>query len=251
MNRVIYFSIFLENHSLDIEDSSGRIHIEFPIWLKKYVNEETNGVTNQDIIALSRSPASMAISWNMYFINGYKFHTEEWSKGRKTSNCGVHVKGLAEGGNTDFYGIIKHIFELDYFGLKHKIPVFYCEWFDPTKNTGTKVHPQYKTVDIKMDKRYCPYDPFILAQNARQVYYVPYPEMCRDMRGWCATITTKLRGRIEIDNIEDEVPYQSDGMLPVLPNVEIEAISCLRDISQLDVFEEIFDCSTSEADRGH
>ncbi|KAI5414518.1 hypothetical protein KIW84_040134 [Lathyrus oleraceus] len=122
-----YLDIFLENHSLDIEDSSGRIHIEFPIWLKKYVNEETNGVTNQDIIALSRSPASMAISWNMYFINGYKFHTEEWSKGRKTSNCGVHVKGLAEGGNTDFYGIIKHIFELDYFGLKHKIPVFYCE----------------------------------------------------------------------------------------------------------------------------
>jgi len=251
MNRVIYFSIFLENHSLDIEDSSGRIHIEFPIWLKKYVNEETNGVTNQDIIALSRSPASMAISWNMYFINGYKFHTEEWSKGRKTSNCGVHVKGLAEGGNTDFYGIIKHIFELDYFGLKHKIPVFYCEWFDPTRNTGTKVHPQYKTVDIKMDKRYRPYDPFILAQNARQVYYVPYPEMCRDMRGWCAAITTKPRGRVEIDNIEDEVPYQSDGMLPALPNVEIEAISCLRDMSQLDVFEEIFDCSTSEADRGH
>ncbi|KAI5421420.1 hypothetical protein KIW84_045016 [Lathyrus oleraceus] len=246
-----YLDIFLENHSLDIEDSSGRIHIEFPIWLKKYVNEETNGVTNQDIIALSRSPASMAISWNMYFINGYKFHTEEWSKGRKTSNCGVHVKGLAEGGNTDFYGIIKHIFELDYFGLKHKIPVFYCEWFDPTRNTGTKVHPQYKTVDIKMDKRYRPYDPFILAQNARQVYYVPYPEMCRDMRGWCAAITTKPRGRVEIDNIEDEVPYQSDGMLPALPNVEIEAISCLRDMSQLDVFEEIFDCSTSEADRGH
>ncbi|CAL5207039.1 unnamed protein product [Lathyrus oleraceus] len=246
-----YLDIFLENHSLDIEDSSGRIHIEFPIWLKKYVNEETNGVTNQDIIALSRSPASMAISWNMYFINGYKFHTEGWSKGRKTSNCGVHVKGLAEGGNTDFYGIIKHIFELDYFGLKHKIPVFYCEWFDPTRNTGTKVHPQYKTVDIKMDKRYRPYDPFILAQNARQVYYVPYPEMCRDMRGWCAAITTKPRGRVEIDNIEDEVPYQSDGMLPALPNVEIEAISCLRDMSQLDVFEEIFDCSTSEADRGH
>ncbi|CAL5205380.1 unnamed protein product [Lathyrus oleraceus] len=102
-----------------------------------------------------------------------------------------------------------------------------------------------------MDKRYRPYDPFILAQNARQVYYVPCPEMCRDMRGWCAEITTKPRGRVEIDNIEDEVTYQSDGMLPALPNVEIEAISCLRDISQVDVFEEIFDYSPSEADRGH
>ncbi|XP_058758797.1 uncharacterized protein LOC131632049 [Vicia villosa] len=244
-------SIFLENHSINIEDSSGRIHTEFPIWLEKYVNEETNGVTNQDIIALSRSPASMAISWNIYFINGYKFHTEEWSKGRKTVNCGVHVKGLAEGGKNDFYGIIKHIFELDYFGLKEKIPVFYCEWFDPTKNTGTKVHPQYKIVNIKMDKRYRPYDPFILAQNARQVYYVPYPEMCRDMHGWCAAITTKPRGRVEIDNIEDEVPYQSDGMLPVLSSVEIESISCLRDNSQVDVFEEIFDRSHSETNKGY
>ncbi|KAI5435010.1 hypothetical protein KIW84_021732 [Lathyrus oleraceus] len=70
-----------------------------------------------------------------------------------------------------------------------------------------------------MDKRYRPYDPFILAQNARQVYYVPYPEMCRDMHGWCAAITTKPMGRIEIDNIEDEVPYQSDGMLPALPKM--------------------------------
>jgi hypothetical protein len=46
---------------------------------------------------------------------------------------------------------------------------------------------------------------------------------------------------VEIDNIEDEVAYQSDGMSPVLPVAEIESISCLRDCSQVDVFEEIFD----------
>lgn len=71
MNHVIDLNIFLENHYINIEDSSGRIHREFPIWLKKYVNEGINGVTNQDIIALSRCPSSMVISWNMYFINGY------------------------------------------------------------------------------------------------------------------------------------------------------------------------------------
>ncbi|CAK8576952.1 unnamed protein product [Lathyrus sativus] len=92
-----------------------------------------------------------------------------------------------------------------------------------------------------MDKRYRPNDPFIPAQNARQVYYVPYPEMCRDMRRWCAAITTKPRGHVMIDNIEDEMPYQSDGMLPVLPTIEIESLSCLRDDTQVDVFEEIFD----------
>nr|XP_009794319.1 PREDICTED: mitotic apparatus protein p62-like [Nicotiana sylvestris]XP_016440723.1 PREDICTED: mitotic apparatus protein p62-like [Nicotiana tabacum] len=28
-----------------------------------------------------------------YFANGYKFHTEEWSKNKKTINSGVWVKG--------------------------------------------------------------------------------------------------------------------------------------------------------------
>ncbi|CAK8544774.1 unnamed protein product [Lathyrus sativus] len=65
--------------------------------------------------------------------------------------------------------------------------------------------------------------------------------MCRDMHGWCAAITTKPRGHVMIDNIEDEMLYQSDGMLHVLPTIEIESISCLHDDTQVDVFEEIFD----------
>lgn len=56
---------------------------------------------------------------------------------------------------------------------------------------------------------------------------------------------------MEVDNIEDEVPYQSDGMIHVLPSVEIESMSCLRENSQVDVFEEIFGHSHSEEERGH
>ncbi|XP_004505399.1 uncharacterized protein [Cicer arietinum] len=208
-----YLDLFLENHSINEEDASRRIHAEFPIWLKAYVNNEANEVTNKDIIALSRGPSSMAISWNIYFVNGYTFHTKAYNIDKKTINSGVH----------------------------EKVALFYCEWFDPTKNRGTKIHPQYQIVDIKMDKRYRPYDPFILVQKARQVYYVPYPEMCRDKRGWCVAITTKSKGHVEIDNTKDEMSYQSDGMSHVLPIAEIESISCLRDNSQVDLFEEIFD----------
>jgi len=52
--------------------------------------------------------------WHTYFVNGYKFHTNAWSKGKKTINSGVHVKGLTEGGENDFYGIIHRIYELNY-----------------------------------------------------------------------------------------------------------------------------------------
>jgi hypothetical protein len=50
----------------------------------------------------------------MYFVNGYKFHTRAAIHGKKTINCGVCIKGLIEGGEDDFYGIIENIYELVY-----------------------------------------------------------------------------------------------------------------------------------------
>jgi len=52
--------------------------------------------------------------WHTYFGNGYKFHTNEWSKGKKTIKCGLCVKGLTKGGDNDFCGIIHKIYELEY-----------------------------------------------------------------------------------------------------------------------------------------
>jgi hypothetical protein len=101
----------------------------------------------------------------MYFVNGYKFHTQDWSHGKKTTNCGVHVKGLTNGGEDDYYGIIQNILQLEYNDFDDKITLFHCEWFDPTKNSGTRVQKQYNIVDIKMNKRYRQYDMFLLAQK--------------------------------------------------------------------------------------
>jgi hypothetical protein len=186
-------------------------------------------------------PASKAISWNMHFVNGYKFHTQEWSNGKKTTNCGVHVKGITEGGEDDYYGIIQHIFQLEYEDLSNKITLFYCQWFDPTKTRGTRVHPQYNIVDIKMDRHYALYDPFILAQKVRQVYYVPYPDMCKDMRGWSVAISTKPRGHVEIEIVEDEIPYQCDDMSPTVPVTELEILHGLADATLIEEVEMIID----------
>jgi hypothetical protein len=117
----------------------------------------------------------------MYFVNGYRFHTKSWSNGKNTFNSGVHVKGVTEGGEDDFYGIIQHIYELEYLELNSKIPMFYCEWFDPRRPRGTRVSPQFNIVEVNISRRYGAYDPFILPQKARQVFYVPYPETCRQL----------------------------------------------------------------------
>jgi len=69
-------------------------------------------VTNQHFRDLSLGPLTEVKQWYTLYVNGYKFHTDAWSQGKKTINSEVYVKGLTDGGENDFYGIIKHIYEI-------------------------------------------------------------------------------------------------------------------------------------------
>ncbi|CAJ2646789.1 unnamed protein product [Trifolium pratense] len=140
------------------------------------------------------------------------------------------MKGVTENGEGDFYGVIENIFEIEYNYLDYKktVVLFYCKWFDPS-NRGTRYDSKTNTVDIKMNKHYPLYDPFAMAHNVRQVHYVPYPSTTRDKRGWCAAITSKPRGLIEkneIDEREDE-PYQEDEMSNVDDVIAVETFNQL------------------------
>ena len=109
-----------------------------------------------------------------------------------------------------------------------KIVLFYYDWFDPSR-IGTRVDSKYGTVDIRMDKRYVLFDPFIIANNVQQVYYVPYPASHTDKRGWCVAIKTKPRGRIDSSDVEVEVPYQVEEMSHVNEIIEVEEVIRLQD----------------------
>jgi hypothetical protein len=63
---------------------------------------------------LADGPHRLVKKWHTYFLNGYKFHTQSSTVGKITINSGIYVKGVSEGGEDDFYGVIKHIFELSY-----------------------------------------------------------------------------------------------------------------------------------------
>ncbi|XP_059285604.1 uncharacterized protein LOC132039075 [Lycium ferocissimum] len=90
---------------------------------------------------------------------------------------------------------------------KKKITLFRCKWFDPSQR-GTRVNRQQNIIDVKHTRQYNRCDPFIIAQNAKQVYYAPYP-LRRDKADWWVVIKTKPVGRIEVDNALD-VAYQND-----------------------------------------
>ncbi|GAU34021.1 hypothetical protein TSUD_393670 [Trifolium subterraneum] len=192
-----YFDLFLSSEEITLEQSSARTHEFFPQW-------------------------SHVKQWHTYFVNGYKFHTKSWTEGKKTNNSGMCMKSVTENGEGDFYGVIEDIFEIEYNYLDNKnmVVLFYCSWFDPSSR-GTKFDSKTNTVDIQMTRRYELFDPFAIANNVTQVYYVPYPSTRVDKRGWCSAIMTKPRGRIEKDGRDEDVdhPYQIDEMTNVSDDV--------------------------------
>jgi len=163
--------------------------------------------------------------WHTYFVNGYKFHTKALSNGKKIINCGVYVKGLTEGDYDDNYGIILKIYELEYNTCTSpkRVVVFYCECFDPSRR-GTRVDPRYNIVELQISSRYQPFDPFILANNVRQVYYMPYLAFRIDKRGWRVAIQTKPRCRIDSNEVEEDIAYQVDQMSHANEIIQVEGV---------------------------
>ncbi|WVZ01850.1 hypothetical protein V8G54_022656 [Vigna mungo] len=97
-------------------------------------------------------------------------------------------------------------------------------------NGGTRIDPRYNIVELHMSSRYRPFDPFILASNVRQVYYVPYPPFPSiDKRGWCVAIQTKPRGRIDSNDVEEDNAYQVDEMSQEIEHIEVERVPGLQD----------------------
>jgi len=62
--------------------------------------------------------------------------------------------------------VIQHSYELEYNSSTSdkKVVLFYCDWFDPSRR-GTRVDSKYGIIDIRIDRRYMSFDPFIIAYN--------------------------------------------------------------------------------------
>ena len=76
--------------------------------------------------------------------------------------------------------MVNEILKLKYLSepLK-KVVLFNCEWYDPTHIGQIGKHNHYKIIEINHAKRYGKFNPFIIAQHARQVYYSPHLRKCK------------------------------------------------------------------------
>lgn len=104
-----------------------------------------------------------------------------------------------------FYGVIKEILMLDYHMFQ--IPVFRCIWAN--KGNGVKEEDGFTLVNLHMNQSAYLNDPFILASQAKQVFFSRED----DSSPWYVCMRAPPRGYHELETVEEFV----SGPLSVQP----------------------------------
>jgi len=144
-------------------------------------------------------------TYEKYDVNGYRFHTIEHQNSRpnaKTVNTGVFVGG-ADQNKTQFYGRLQKIYSLSFHrGAKDlHLVVFKCLWFDPVH--GLKSTPDIGLVEVKTASIYAGSDVFVVANQAKQVYYLSYPCQKPSLQGWEVVYHVSPHGKLPVPNDDD------------------------------------------------
>ncbi|KAK1627304.1 hypothetical protein QYE76_001619 [Lolium multiflorum] len=112
------------------------------------------------------------LQWKGYEINGNTFYTFAQDKKSTNQNSGVRIDATnTNSGEKDtYYGYIEEIWELDY-GPYFKIPLFRCKWFK-LDGKGVKVDQLYGITTVDLNNLGYRDEPFVLANDVSQVFYV-------------------------------------------------------------------------------
>ena len=147
-----------------------------------------------DLKDFARGFTSSAKKLNAYDVNGYRFHTHSYDTnrpGQKTINSGVVTPGTD---GLQYYGRIEEMIELDY-GLGDRVNpvVFRCHWFDPTR---VRRYPDIGWVEIQRAYKYDGDDVYILANQAKQVFYLSYAcQTVKNLKGWDVVINVPTHSK--------------------------------------------------------
>ncbi|RVW49659.1 hypothetical protein CK203_076741 [Vitis vinifera] len=188
---------------------------------------------------IAHGPSHYVSKYHGYVINGCRYHTKERDDLRATQNSGVSIVAstmqIASAkdqnpvfGELCFYGIITEIWDLDY--TMFRIPVFSCDWVD-NKN-GIKVDDLGFTL-VDFSKIAHKSDPFILASQAKQVFYV---QDQLDPR-WSVVLSTPQKYFLDMEGGEDFVDnsIEHHPFIGALPQIEAFDVmddsdaTCMRD----------------------
>src|SRR6266498_6147958 len=151
---------------------------------------------------LARGPATLVTLWQVYDINGWTFYTKQKDMKSKSQNSSICTESLDSAGyKNTYYEFIEDIIELDY-GQNLQIPVFKCKWARVLN--GVKVD-NYGFTIVDLNMAGYKNDPWILAGNIAQVFYITNPFNAKK------EIVLSGKQRVaEVDNVTDPIRKNLD-----------------------------------------
>ncbi|XP_027172109.1 uncharacterized protein LOC113771742 [Coffea eugenioides] len=207
----------------------------FASWFANHIEHsiECKGDTLlMDLKQLAKGPNIVGIQYKGLLVNGFRFHTRELEKKRKTQNSGVMVNATTSSfasakdnnpilSDLDYYGILTNIIELDY-REGRKVLLFECDWVSKGKRLKQD-EDGFMLANFSNVKRHN--EPYILAVQASQVFYVEDPLE----NGWHVVITTRPRAEYNMDHVGDVDMYLQSP----ISNIQLEDdngdVSYIRD----------------------
>ena len=107
------------------------------IWIYRLYKCEHEGPISEHILSLSHGSSTSVTCYRGYIINGFRFHTREREKGKKTQNNGVvvtiEVLSFASArdnnpipGHVSYYGVLTNVIKLHYLG-GNRVILFKCD----------------------------------------------------------------------------------------------------------------------------
>ena len=180
-------------------------------WFKHTILADDNA--SEMLRKLADGPKRNVITWQGYDINKYSFYTKAQDQKSTMQNSGVTLRAESQHFASvhddnpcvafiPYFGFIEEIWELNY--VKFTVCVFKCKWVD--SNTGVRTDDVGFTL-VDLNKLAYQNDPFIMAEQAKQVFYVEDP--C-DQR-WSVVLHGKTIGV----NVEDDYSYIDTYVSPL------------------------------------
>ena len=169
-------------------------YLTFHKWFENHVK---NVIVSEEVKWLAKGPNNVARRFLASVINENKFIIEGCE--RQTQNFGVMVTSSTirfknkedenpEVENVTYYGVLKDIIELDYYGHS-KFVLFKCDWFESKQD-------HFGLTLVNFAKLIYKSDPFVFATQVQQVYYTEDPT-----NNW--QVVTKTTPRDLFDVYED------------------------------------------------
>ncbi|GJY50864.1 hypothetical protein Tco_0441711 [Tanacetum coccineum] len=222
----------------------------FAKWLREEVERELaidKESVSETVRWISYGPRATVVKYDAYNINGYTFRTK-CHDGKVYQNSGVSVeaidlhisKEVATTRQAYYYGVLQEIWVLDY--RFRQIPLFKCDWVNHKSGGVKRDKLGYTLVDLNNLGHKV--DPFVLASQALQVFYVKDPV---DKKLSIVFKTPPKNYKDTYDEVDEEfstvIHHRNDNVLPLVDRRD------LANESRDDYYRK--DCGDSSSDNNN